>query len=358
LSRRVSAAKMVATVGDMCGAHAQILSTGALALAARVSRLKTERFTAAIEEEHSLVKTWAMRGTLHVLTAEDLPLYCAARRTTEMYSEPSYLEYLELKLADVEAVLEAIPSALDGKVLTREELADEVVRITRKRHLDKHLRSGWGSLLKPAAFSGLLCFGPQAGRSVTFVRADQWIGGWKHFDTDEALMEVFRRFLSAYGPASKNEVARWWGVRPPEAGRVLDLMAHELSEVEVGGTKRLALAADLRALRLSQPVEGVRLLPSFDQILVVSAPHSGAIVDDEFKERVYRQRVAVWSLPAVFVDGRVQAAWKLERRKNRALVVVEPFRTLTRTARAALSEEVERLGASLDSETKLQIGTR
>jgi hypothetical protein len=147
LSRRVSAAKMVATVGDMCGAHAQILSTGALALAARVSRLKTERFTASIEEEHSLVKTWAMRGTLHVLTAEDLPLYCAARRTTEMYSEPSYLEYLELKLADVEAVLEAIPSALDGKVLTREELADEVVRITKKRHsISTYVRDGARSL--------------------------------------------------------------------------------------------------------------------------------------------------------------------------------------------------------------------
>jgi hypothetical protein len=75
------------------------------------------------------------------------------------------------------------------------------------------------------------------------------------------------------------------------------------------------------------------------------------------KERVYRQRVAVWSLPSVLVDGRVQAAWKLERRKNRALVV-EPFGTLTRSARSALSEEVERLGASLDSEPKLQIATR
>jgi hypothetical protein len=128
-----------------------------------------------------------------VLTAEDLPLYCAARRTTETYSEPLYLEYLKLKLADVEAVLEAIPSALDGKILTREELADEVVRITKKRHLDQHLRSRWGSLLKPAAFRGLLCFGPPS-RTQRHVRPGRSMDrGVEDFNTDEALMEVFRR---------------------------------------------------------------------------------------------------------------------------------------------------------------------
>ncbi|MBA3350784.1 MAG: winged helix DNA-binding domain-containing protein, partial [Actinobacteria bacterium] len=293
LARRVGAAGLVPVVADMCGAHAQIMSSVPLALASRVARLKHARVDAALQEERTLVKTWAMRGTLHVLTADDLPLYCAAQRTRDQYTNPSFLKYFGLELADIEAVLDAIPRALDGQVLTREELANRILQITKRPHLAERLLSGWGEMLKPAAFRGLMCFGPQSGRAVTFVRPDQWVGRWNEYDTDDALQKVFRRFLSTYGPASRAEVARWWGVRPPEAGRVLKLMEQDLAEVECGGSKRWVLKNDLRSLKSARVIEGVRFLPSFDQLLVMSAPHSEAIVDSTYKERIYRARIAV-----------------------------------------------------------------
>jgi hypothetical protein len=355
LSRRVGKNRMVDAVSDMCGAHAQILSTVSLALAARTSGATTAHVSTALDEDRTLVKTWSMRGTLHVLTAEDLPLYCAALRASSSYAEPSYLDYLGLEMADADAVLEAIPVALDGQILTREELADAVVKITRKKHLDEHLRSGWGSLLKPAAFRGLLCFGPQSGRSVTFVRPDQWIGGWKDLHPEDALREVFRRFLSAYGPASKTELGRWWGVTPAEMGPVLDLMRHELDEIDVGNRKRYMLKSDIRSLKAVRRAKGVRFLPSFDQLLVMSAPHSEAVVDAGFKERVYRQRVAVWSLPAVMVDGRLRASWRLDRKKRSAVVTVDPFGPVPRGSRSALEEEVARLGTFLNTDLVLEL---
>ncbi|MDQ3767425.1 MAG: winged helix DNA-binding domain-containing protein [Actinomycetota bacterium] len=355
LARRVARARLVPTVTDMCGAHAQILSSVPLALSARVSGLRQALVDAAIQDERTLVKTWAMRGTLHVFTADDLPLYCAAQRTRDQYMNPSFLKYFELELADIEAVLDAIPRALDGQMLTREELADQILKITRRRHLEDRLRSGWGELLKPAAFRGLMCFGPQSGRSVTFVRPDQWLGQWKEYDTDEALQQVFRRFLAVYGPASREEVARWWGVRAPEAGRVLESLAQDLTQVECGGSKRWVLTSDLRSLKTARAVKGVRLLPSFDQLLVMSAPHSEAIVDAAFKGRIYRARIAVWSLPSVLIDGRVKAAWKLERKRGRAIIRVEPFKPLSRSARSGLEEEAARMGALLDADPELAI---
>lgn len=354
LARRVAGANLVPVVAAMCGAHAQIMSSVPLALAARVSRLKQARVDAALQGQRSLVKTWAMRGTLHVLTADDLPLYCAAQRTRDQYMNPSFLKYFGLEPADVEAVLDAIPRALDGQTLTREELADQILKITKRRHLADRLRSGWGELLKPAAFRGLMCFGPQAGRAVTFVRPDQWVGRWTDYDTDDALQQVFRRFLAAYGPASRAEVARWWGVRPAEAGRVLKLMGPDLAEVECGGSNRWMLRSDLPSLKRARAVEGVRLLPSFDQLLVMSAPHSEAIVDAAFKDRVYRARIAVWSLPAVLVDGRVSAAWKLQRKPGRAIIQVQPFESLSRSARSGLEEESGRVGALLGAEPQLE----
>ncbi|MFN2587816.1 MAG: winged helix DNA-binding domain-containing protein [Actinomycetota bacterium] len=354
LTRRVAAARLVDVVGRMCGAHAQIASTVPLALAARVSRLTSARVDDALENAE-LVKTWGMRGTLHVFAAADVPLYCAAQATRGQYQNPSFLRYFGIDEADLHAVLDAVPQALDGRRLSREELARAILRITKRDHLEERLLSGWGEMLKPAAFRGLLCFGPGAGRNVTFVRPDQWIGAWREYDTDDALREVFRRWLTTYGPATVAEAARWWGVKPPEARRVLRrLLADEVTEVEVGGDKRWLLARDVAAVKRARATEGVRLLPSFDQLLVMSAPHKDAVVDAAFAGRIYTVKpVAVWSLPAVLVDGRVRAGWKLERRAKRALIRVVPFGRLTRAQRAALGEEAEGLARVLGTETEL-----
>src|SRR3712207_4085869 len=91
LGRRAGAGKLVDVAGRMCGAHAQIMSTVPLALAARVNRVTAASVDAAIERRE-LVKTWAMRGTLHVFAAADLPLYCAAQATRDQYQNPAFLE--------------------------------------------------------------------------------------------------------------------------------------------------------------------------------------------------------------------------------------------------------------------------
>lgn len=353
LVRRVAPAKLSAVVERTCGAHAQIASTVPLALAARTSRLTSERVDAALANA-DLVKTWAMRGTLHVFAAPDVALYCAAQHTRDQYRNPSFLRYFGLEEADLHAVLDAVPEALDGRRLSRGELASEILRITKRPHLEERLLSGWGELLKPAAFRGLLCFGPGTGRNVTFVRPDQWIAGWTEHDPEEALREAFRRWFGCYAPATVEEAARWWGVRPAEARRVMRLLGDELGEVEAGGTKRWMLARDRGAMKRARLPEGVRLLPSFDQLLVMSAPHKDAVVDAPFADRVYTVKpIAVWSLPAVLVDGRVRAGWKLERKTKRALVRVVPFGRLTRSQKAALAEEAAGLGRTLGTETEL-----
>jgi hypothetical protein len=355
LVRRAAASKLVDVVARMCGVHAQLVSSVPLALGARLHGLRHSHVDAALRDDRTLVKTWGMRGTLHVFTADDLPLYCAAQRTRDQYTNPSFLKNYGLEPADVSSILDAISRALDGRALPREQLAEEILRITKRPHLEERLRSGWGEMLKPAAFRGLLCFGPQEGRSVSFVRPDQWLGRWEEHDTDEALVWAFRRFLSAYASASRAELARWWGVRPPEVGRVMKLMSDELVEVEVGGGVRVVLESDLRSIQRARPAEGVRLLPSFDQILVMSAPHADAIVDEVFSPRIYRPRIAVWSLPGVLVDGRVRAAWKIERKRDHVVARVEPFERLAGAVRTALDDEVARLGNLLGTEARLEL---
>src|SRR5215218_5584128 len=103
-------------------------------------------------------------------------------------------------------------------MLTREELAAEVTKLTGSPELGDKLRESWGALLKPAAALGRLCFAPNQGQQVRFTRPDTWLGGWHEHDPDQALLQAIRRFLAASGPVTREDVSRWWGVPSPSPG--------------------------------------------------------------------------------------------------------------------------------------------
>src|SRR6202158_4847995 len=117
-----------------------------------------------------------MRGTLHLLPAEDLPLFTAAMRGHWMRTRDAWLKYVEMNQSEFSDLIDAIGQALDGQALTREELIARVGKGASER-VQAVLKSGWGGILKPVARSGLLCYGPSRGQSVTFVRPRQWLCG-------------------------------------------------------------------------------------------------------------------------------------------------------------------------------------
>ncbi len=88
------------------------------------------------------------------------------------------------------------------RLLTREELASELGRLTGLPAFGAKLaESSWGTVLKPAAFAGRLCFGPSLGQRVRFTRPDTWLSAaLAPMDSQTATAAVTRRFLSAYGP--------------------------------------------------------------------------------------------------------------------------------------------------------------
>jgi hypothetical protein len=100
-------------------------------------------------------------------------------------------------------------------MLTRDELASEVTRLTGSAELGGKLRESWGAMLKPAAFQGHLCFAPNLGQNVPFTRPDRWLGPLQKVDPGDALLEITRRYLAAYGPTTREDYGRWWAMEPP-----------------------------------------------------------------------------------------------------------------------------------------------
>ena len=350
LDRRASRDEALGVIAKICGLHAQVMSSAELTLWARVEDLEPGMVGEALWEHRSLVKTWAMRGTLHLLPADELPTWVAAQGILKpRHHAKSWQKYYGLTYEEAEAMLAAIPEALDGRMLTREELAQEVGRIMGSEEIGGKLRDGFGALLKPSALRGDLLFAPSVGRIVRFARPDQWLSGWEPAETEAAAREVVRRYLAAYGPATREEFARWFGMTSPaRAGRLIESLGEEVAPVEVEGSPAWMLAGHVPEAEKAEPSGVVRLLPAFDHYVVAAPRDRGAVLPEVLKRRVYRPQG--WLSPVVVVDGRMEGLWRHERKGDRLVVEIEPFTKQPEWVRRAAEEEAERLPRLLGGE--------
>jgi uncharacterized protein YcaQ len=343
LDRRAPAGDLLAVAAAVCGLHAQLMSSAELTLWARVDDLEPGAVARALWEERRLVKTWAMRGTLHLLPAAEFSLWQAALSTYRHYLSPAWFRYFGVDREGLEALIAAIAEALAQHPLTRDELADEVGRLMGAAAVGDKLRGSWGALLKPAAFRGYLCFAPSTGQNVRFTRPDRWLPDDRiqPVDPAAALRAVMRRFLAVSGPATREDVARWWGIGPAAAGRVLAALGEDVAPVDVEGTAAWMLASDVAEAAGSAPPRSVRLLPAFDQYVVAASHHAECLLPGRLRDRVYRPQG--WLSPVLLVDGRMDGIWRHERKGGRLAVAIEPFVAIPAWARAEAEAEAERL---------------
>ena len=330
---------MLQVVSELVGVHAQVASSAELTLWARVRDLEPDAVRRALWEERSLVKLWAMRGTLHLAPAGEHALWRDALSTYKHWRKAPWERAFGLGEGEVDALVAAVGEALRGRCLTREELAAAAG--------SEALRDNWGAVLKPPSFLGLLCFAPSDGRRVRFTSPATWLGGGDAEAHDDPVGELMLRYLATHGPAPREDVARWWsGTTPAQTERILERAG--AVPVEIEGER--AWAADERID--TEPVETVRLLPAFDQYVVAATRHAERLLPDPaLKPRVYRSQG--WLTPVLCVDGRFDGVWRHERKSRRVLVSIEPFRRLPKRVRAAAEREAELLAGFLGGNLEL-----
>ena len=351
LHRRASRKKMLDVIARIGGLHAQLLSSAELTLWARVEGLDPEAIHNALWQERTLVKTWAMRGTLHLLPARELMLWQAAIHKEPAYQKPFRPKNFGVGSHDLERLVDGIGEALDGRMLTREELAVEVARITGSAELAAKIRQSWGTMLKPAAFLGRLCFAPSAGQNVRFTRPDSWLRNLSRVAAEDALPEITRRYLTAYGPATREDFRRWLGIASVRAKALIAAAGDEVTEVDLQGTRALMLRRDLAVAKKAAPSRSVRLLPAFDQYVVASSLHVRQLLPGDFKKAIFRPQG--WISPVLLVDGRMDGVWRHEKKGKRLAVEIEPFVKLPAWARRAAEEEADRLAEFLGGTLEL-----
>jgi hypothetical protein len=302
----------VETVKRLCGVQAQVASSADQAVAVRQATPRKGDTSKALDSRE-LIKTWAMRGTLHLLAAEDAAAYLSLMAAPKTWEKASWQKTFATA-KQVQAIAEAAQEALDNKILTREQLGAQIARHTGDDSLTEKLSSGWGALLKPLAWQGYLCNGPNEGNKITFTGPRTWIKGWKGLpEPDEAAATVIPAYLGAYGPATP-EVFDQWLIRGASKKAALKgwfkslVEAGELVEVNVEGMSAYARAADVDNIASAKPMNDVRLLPAFDQFVLGPGTKDEQIISP--KRRSAISKTAGWISPVVVANGRVAGTWE------------------------------------------------
>ena len=341
LATRASAKELAKVASDIGGAQAQLMSAAELQLGVR-SKCSVEDVRKALWNDKALVKTWLMRGTLHLVPSNELPIYIAAMRSRWVWPNNTWLKWVQLTEPELVALIKAIGDALE-QPMTREELIATVGHRSSD-HVRTVLKSGWSTLLKPVARAGRLCFGPNRGQSVTFIRPDVWLGSWRDIDPDAAVVEVARRYLHAYGPATKDDFGRWFGAWPGVDKAAWAGLADVLVPVSIEGRRMEILAADLTQLKGATHDSSVRLLPTFDPYLM-GHNNRDHLFAPKYRPKV--SRTAGWISAVVLVDGRVVGTWTHAVAKGTLRIAVEPFQKLPRQVRSEIRSRADELASTL-----------
>jgi hypothetical protein len=312
------------------GIQAQDLLAGRLGFRARSARMRAAAVDRARTEERSLVRTWAMRSTMHMLASEDagwlLPLFDA----TLAADSRRRLGQLGLDARAQDRALAAIRDALEADgYLGRSELVERLgglgIEIDAARRVH---------LFRLATGTGLAILGPDRGAQTLLALRSEWLGDPPPHDRAGALRELALRYFRAFAPATEADFAGWSGLALRDVRAGIEAVARELREVRIAGAR--AWAPKRAARRGRSGV--VRLLPAWDNYLMGHRDRDFIAGPDRWP-RIMPGGGLI--RPTILVDGVAVGTWGMRRKKGSVEVELSPFGDLDANVGEAIRGEVE-----------------
>jgi hypothetical protein len=304
----------------------------------------TESAVEAACDAGEIVRTWPLRGTLHLVAAEDVGWLLALTAQRSLASATERRAAVGIADADVERAREIAGAALSGRrSLSRAALlaAFDAGGISTAGQRGYHL-------LWYLAQTGTLVLGGHEGRQQAFALLDDWVPAPRRLERDEALAELAFRYFRSHGPATAKDLARWSGLTLADVRRGLAICADRLTVLEIDGVM-CHLAPE--TLEQEAPACGVHLLPGFDEYLLGYQDRSAALAP-EHSEAIVPGGNGMFR-PTIIVDGQVRGTWRRVTRAREVVIEPSPFDEPSDGMREGLPAAVGALGIYLGRPVRL-----
>ena len=330
-------ATAVGAVRRLCAVQGQDLPGALLSVALRTAGGTRADVEAALDAGE-VVRSWPMRGTLHLVAAEDLQWLVGLLGPRVLAGAPARRAQLGITDAAVErARLLAVDALTGGRRLRRKELLGALT----DGGVDTTGQRGY-HLLWYLSQSATLCLGPMAGGEQCFVLMDEWIRAPRRLEGEQALAELADRFFRGHGPATVKDLARWAGLRITEARTGLAAARAGLARLEVDGVEHFLDPETPELLdTCREEARGTFLLPGFDEF-VLGYGDRGAVLDPAFADRIVPGGNGMFR-PTVVSDGRIVGTWQWTGRGAGRTVTATPFTAFP----PGVADAVPRLAAAL-----------
>ncbi len=284
-----------------------------------------------------IVRSWPMRGTVHVTTARDLPWMLDLMATRALSGVQRRWDYLGIDEAMLERAREvAVELLRGGGRATRSEFTEAIGEAGLDLSGQRAYHTAWY-----LSQTGTLVHGPTRDGEPELVLLDEWIPEPRRLDRDKALRELGLRYLCAHGPATADDLVHWTKLTKRDCRIALEANDDATVEVDGPGGPFRMLAEQLDTLDPnSRTVDRtVRALPGFDEHLLGYRDRD-AVLDPEHARLVDPGRNGVfrWTIVA---GGRVVATWKRIRRTHHTVVEVAPFTPFRKRVRSGLGRALD-----------------
>ncbi|HEV3030025.1 MAG TPA: winged helix DNA-binding domain-containing protein [Polyangia bacterium] len=305
------------------------------------TRAATELDVERAIAERAIVRTWPMRGTLHLVASKDVRWmlrHLAPRVLARSRGRHRQLELDEATFAKSGARL---GRALEGgRALTRPEAFAELERAGIATSGQRGIH-----ILGALAMQGLLCLGARRGRQPTFVLLDEWLPRSRALERDEALGELARRYFTSHGPATPVDFSWWSGLPLGEARRAVELAGKTLVKRGPAGDTWSATPP-----RTGARATVAHLLPPWDEFTVAYRDRAA------FLEAAHAKRAGNGIFSVVTIDGRVAGTWRRQEKAGAVRVRVQLFEPPGAAVHGALERAVSRFARFVGLPGSLSLG--
>ncbi|KPK98013.1 MAG: hypothetical protein AMJ90_10055 [candidate division Zixibacteria bacterium SM23_73_2] len=312
---------LVKVVDQICGLNAQTARAPYISLWSRIKNFKKDQLKKALYKDKTLVKTWLMRGTVHIVSARDFPVYQKALRNSLVGGWERFLKKKEMVLAPREKkkLFQKTLDILSRKSLTIKELLPEIKGVLKGYSEDEE-KIFLGRALRALSYLGIICHGEPTGSWYHFKenRFTAVCNQLKGFDIDkldekEAKAKLLLKYLHSYGPASAKDFSYWTGFKANESKQIFEEVKDKLVEIKIKDAfcSLWMLKKDLSSLenintRKKPPTS---FLPEFDS-LIMGHKDKSRIMDDKHRGKVFLPLAGV--APVFLLNGKIKGSWNFK----------------------------------------------
>ncbi len=268
-----------------------------------------------------LVKTWTVRGTIHIISKEDLPLfkynneiYKSHEWESEMYGGTVWLS-AKRKEFFAKLIVELVASGVGER--------DELRRRCRIAGMtdveESYIFNGWGGLFRPLCERGFLTYTAQEKKEFAISPEYTPMG------EKDAKLEMLRRYLEHFAPATIRDISYFFGYTQSEVKLLLNKLPVNTTSVE--GAEHLFTGE----IRTDYPdLPKCLFLAGFDQIMLGYRKEDSVFLPSKYIRGIFNLTGIV--LPAVLLNGTVAGRWKKRGKK----LFISCFRTFKSGEKRAL----------------------